>query len=230
MIQLKTDCLIFQTNDGEQVPCSAEWVTLELMGEGAQLVDPEVVRHASAAVLHYFKHELQRQFVSVGEFAAALERVLRNFGLSVYADTDTDAQNRTAKRRVMECNLQALATSAALTALSCFSFPQLRQELQRNLKQAPHMVRFSGLRDCVKQLAGTPRGTSAARTSTTRSSITCAVAGKQKARKTRALWSCYEQERSSRRSSTAKSPPTSFTKTTLCSPSATSTPKRPSMS
>ena len=32
MIQLKTDCLIFQTNDGEQVPCSAEWVTLELMG------------------------------------------------------------------------------------------------------------------------------------------------------------------------------------------------------
>ncbi|HEY3856763.1 MAG TPA: hypothetical protein VGO67_20450 [Verrucomicrobiae bacterium] len=156
MIQLKTDCLIFQTNDGEQVPCSAEWVTLELMGEGAQLVDPEVVRHASAAVLHYFKHELQRQFVSVGEFAVALERVLRNFGLSVYADTETTPKTEP-QRRVMECNLPALAKSSGADGFELLFFPQLRQELQRNLKQGPHMVRFSGLRDCVKQLAGTPR-------------------------------------------------------------------------
>src|ERR1700678_1629729 len=54
MIQLKNDCLILQTESGQQIPCSAESVTFELMGEGAQLVDPEVVRHASAAVLHYF--------------------------------------------------------------------------------------------------------------------------------------------------------------------------------
>ncbi len=60
MIQLKSDCLIIQTTDGQQIPCSAEWVTLELMGEGAEWIDPETVRHASAAVLHYFKHELQR--------------------------------------------------------------------------------------------------------------------------------------------------------------------------
>src|ERR1700677_2701568 len=89
MIQLKSDCLIFQTNDGEQVPCSAEWVTFELLGQGSELVDPEIVRHASAAVLHYFKHELQRQSVSVGEFALALEKVLRSFGLSVHADCQT---------------------------------------------------------------------------------------------------------------------------------------------
>ena len=157
MIQLKTDCLIFQTNDGEQVPCSAEWVTLELMGDGAQLVDPEVVRHASAAVLHYFKHELQRQFVSVGEFAAALERVLRNFGLSVYADTDTAPKSEPQQRRVMECNLPALAKSSGADGFELIFFPQLRMELQRNLKEGPQMVRFSGLRDCVKQLAGTPR-------------------------------------------------------------------------
>jgi hypothetical protein len=156
MIQLKTDCLIFQTNDGEQVPCSAEWVTLELMGEGAQLVDPEVVRHASAAVLHYFKHELQRQFVSVGEFAAALERVLRSFGLSVYADHETSPSPEPA-RRVSDCNLQALASSTGADGFELLFFPQLRQELQRQLQQAPHMIRFSGLRDCVKQLAGTPR-------------------------------------------------------------------------
>src|SRR5580658_3876079 len=127
MIQLKTDCLIFQTNDGEQVPCSAEWVTLELMGEGAQLVDPEVVRHASAAVLHYFKHELHRQFVSVAEFAAALEKVLKSFGLSVYADSPSTAASAAntssataakskgagSEQRVLDSNLQTLATSAA---------------------------------------------------------------------------------------------------------------------
>src|ERR1017187_10368623 len=69
MIHLKSDCLIFQTNCGQQVPCSAEWVTLELIGDAASLVDPDLIRHASAAVLYYFKHELRRQFVSVAEFA-----------------------------------------------------------------------------------------------------------------------------------------------------------------
>ncbi len=159
MIQLKTDCLIFQTNDGEQVPCSAEWVTLELMGEGAQLVDPEVVRHASAAVLHYFKHELQRQFVSVAEFAAALEKVLRNFGLSVYADHDTppDPAKEKVESRVLDCNLHAMATSAVAEGFELLFFPQLREELHRQLKQSPQMVRFRGLRPCVKQLAGAPR-------------------------------------------------------------------------
>jgi hypothetical protein len=165
MIQLKADCLIFQTNDGDQVPCSAEWVTLELMGEGAQLVDPEVVRHASAAVLHYFKHELQRQFVSVGEFAAALEKVLRSFGLSVYADSEsgtvetaaTADADSTPKPRVVESHLPDLATNAAAEGFELLFFPQLRQELQRQLTHSPKVVRFFGLRDCVKQLAGSPR-------------------------------------------------------------------------
>jgi hypothetical protein len=161
MIQLNADCLIFQTNDGQQVPCSAEWVTLELMGEGAQLVDPEVVRHASAAVLHYFKHELHRQFVSVAEFAAALEKVLRNFGLSVYADHQSSLTGPPAvpatEKRVLDSNLQTLATSAAAEGFELLFFPQLRQELQRQLQRAPEVVRFRGLRDCVKQLTGTPR-------------------------------------------------------------------------
>src|SRR5580658_1434307 len=109
MIQLKTDCLIFHTVDGEEIPCSAEWVTLELMGEGGQLIDPEVVQHASAAVLHYFKHELQRQSVSVGEFAIALEKVLRSFGLSVYADHQPHQPVDPAPPRVLESNLKELA-------------------------------------------------------------------------------------------------------------------------
>jgi hypothetical protein len=157
MIQLKTDCLIFNTQDGEQVPCSAEWVTLELMGEGAELIDPEVVHHASAAVLHYFKHELQRQSVSVGEFAIALEKVLRSFGLSVYADHQSQTPVEPAPPRVLESNLNDLASHAASEGFELLFFPHLRQELKRQLDQSPNVLRFHGLRGCVKQLAGAER-------------------------------------------------------------------------
>lgn len=157
MIQLKPDCLIFQTNDGEQIPCSAEWITLELMGDGANWIDPLIVHNASAAVLHYFKHELSRDFVSVGEFAVALEKVLRGFGLSVYADQDFKKTERQ-EQRVLETNLQELA-SAAGKGFELQFFPNLREELKTKMSQSPHVLRFRGLRGCVKQLAGAERWT-----------------------------------------------------------------------
>jgi len=157
MIQLKSDCLIFKTHDGTNVPCSVEWVTLELMGEGAELIDAEVVRHASAAVLHYFKHELHRQSVSVGEFAIALEKVLQSFGLSVYADHQSDEPAKSDSPRVLESNLNELANHAANEGFELLFFPHLRQELKRQLDQSPNVLRFHGLRDCVKQLTGADR-------------------------------------------------------------------------
>jgi hypothetical protein len=155
MIQLKPDCLIFQTSDGDHVPCSAEWITLELMGEGAAWVDPEIVHHASAAVLHYFKHELSRDFVSVGEFAIALEKVLCGFGLSVYADNDA-ASAPVQEMCVLESNLQELASTAG-KGFELLFFPHLREDLKNKMGQSPHVLRFHGLRGCVKQLAGSER-------------------------------------------------------------------------
>jgi hypothetical protein len=58
---------------------------------------------------------------------------------------------------VLDSNLHTLASSAAAEGFELLFFPQLRQELQRQLQQAPQVVRFRGLRDCVKQLAGAPR-------------------------------------------------------------------------
>jgi hypothetical protein len=141
---------MFQTTDGERVPCSAEWVSFELIGESATLVDPELVRHAAAAVLHYFKQELHRSFVSVAEFASALERALRGLGLSIFADSQPDFL------RVQESHLPDLIQNAG-QAGELFFFPHLRQQLQRQLEQSPHIVRFNGLRPCVKQLAGADR-------------------------------------------------------------------------
>jgi hypothetical protein len=157
MIQLKTDCLIFHTNNGEQMPCSVEWVTIELMGEAAEFIDPEVVHNASVAVLHYFKNELQRQSVSVGEFAIALEKVLRSFGLSVYADHQPQPPVAPVPPTVLESNLIDLASHAASEGFELLFFLQLRQELKRQLDQSPNVLRFHGLRGCVKQLAGAGR-------------------------------------------------------------------------
>lgn len=159
MIQLRPDCLIFQTSDGEQIPCSAEWITLELMGEGAAWMDPEIVHHASAAVLHYFKHELSRDFVSVGEFAIALEKVLRGFGLTVYADDKTESAPDPASVTadcVVDANLQELAAAAG-KGFELKFFPNLREEMKNKMCQSPKVVRFHGLRGCVKQLAGAER-------------------------------------------------------------------------
>lgn len=157
MIQLKADCLIFKTNDGEQIPCSAEWVTLELMGDSALLVDPELVRNASAAVLHYFKHELQRQYVSVGEFAQALEKVLRGFGWNVYSEHTPPPPELEEPKSILEYNLRQLAGNAACESFELAFFPQLRIELKRQLEKSPNILRFHGLRDCVKTLSGSSR-------------------------------------------------------------------------
>jgi len=60
-------------------------VTVELIGEAAAELDPELIRMAARAVLHYFKVEMGKTAVSVGEFSRALAAVLRGFGLSVKA-------------------------------------------------------------------------------------------------------------------------------------------------
>ena len=76
MIALQSDCLLFQLTNGESVPCSAEMISVELVGGGDGPFDPEVLRHAAASVFHYFKNELCRETVTVGEFAGALEKVI----------------------------------------------------------------------------------------------------------------------------------------------------------
>jgi hypothetical protein len=151
MIALSSDCLLFQLTSGESVPCSAEMITIEIAGNSQGLVDPEMLRHAAASVFHYFKIELARQSVTVGEFTLALEKVLRNFGLTLYADGPPPLA-----RQILEADLGLLARESA-DSLELFFFPRLRDELRMQLRQSPRVLRFRGLRVCVKQLAGAQR-------------------------------------------------------------------------
>src|ERR1041384_8183207 len=83
MIQLHPDCLIFETSSGESIPCSAEVVTIELVGDSK--LDPQTVREAAAAVVYYFRNELGRDNVSGEEFSRSLQRVLNTLGYEVTA-------------------------------------------------------------------------------------------------------------------------------------------------
>lgn len=151
MIQLNRDCLIFRTSDGDNVPCPAELVTLELIGDAAEFLDPQLVENASAAVLHHFKVDQGKTFVTVAEFAEALEKVLRGFGLSV-----APAQEELSEPKVEEADLRLIASTSG-KGCELFFFPHLRDEMRRKLSQSPQVVRFCGLRPCVKQIVGARR-------------------------------------------------------------------------
>jgi hypothetical protein len=151
MIALLSDCLLFQLTNGESVPCSAEMISVELVGGGDGLLDPEVLRHAAASVFHYFKAELCRESVTVGEFAGALEKVLRNLGFTIRAGA---VESRS--RETIETDLGLMAKESG-DSLELFFFPRLRNELRTQLRHSPRVLRFRGLRGCVKQLAGARR-------------------------------------------------------------------------
>lgn len=158
MIQLRSDCLIFRTAGGETLACNAELVAAELLSESKHLVDPEVVRQAVAAVLHYFREEVCRLTVSVPEFSDALARALRGFGLTVVSEAEPAAPAAAMNRRVTEVDLCRLAVGSG-KGCELFFFPLLRSELRARLRELPEILRFKGLRRCVKQLVGARRWT-----------------------------------------------------------------------
>jgi hypothetical protein len=149
MIQLDSDCLFFKTPDGELFPCSAEVASVELVGEAKWLLDPELVQNAAEAVLYYFRHELGRDTVSVGEFSETLQKVLSRLGLDAQAEVTSQAPEP-------ETDLQSLAQAAGKGFELAF-FMRLREELHRHLATAPQKVRFTGLQGSVKTLLGARR-------------------------------------------------------------------------
>lgn len=153
MIQLHPDYLMFQLPNGDSVPCSAETVTFELIGDAADHLDPEMVKNAAAAVLHYFQQDLKRECVSVGEFSEALEEVLRGFGFKV----ETATAKAKPAQPVSEADLDTLASTAAPSGELLF-FALLRDELRRKLPPVPGgRLNLRGLRPCVKHLLGASR-------------------------------------------------------------------------
>ena len=151
MIALDSDCLYFELSNGEKVPLSAANICVEISGDYAHQFDAEFVRHAANAVFHYFRYEKGHQTVSVAEFAEALEKVLSGFTPRLSAPGQPKAP-----LAILDSDLFQLAAESGQNA-ELFFFPRLRAELRRQMNLAPRVVRFHGLRSCVKRLAGARR-------------------------------------------------------------------------
>src|SRR5688572_25749205 len=125
MIRPQPDCLTVKGPGGDSIPCSAELVTVNLLGEAADLLDPELVQNAAQAVLHYFKVEQGKSFVSLQEFSTTLATVLRGFGISINPDDGAPPP-----RRISESDLRELACESGKGFELAF-FPRLRDELRQ---------------------------------------------------------------------------------------------------
>jgi hypothetical protein len=148
---LQPEGLLFHLSTGESVPLWPDMISVQLSGEAAGAIDPEAVRESVAAVFHYFKHELGRHSVSVGEFSRALKKALCRVGL---ASALTEAL--ACAPPAFECDLRRLAQQSD-KGFELLFFPRLRDEMNKQLRQPVRVIRFHGLRGCVKQLAGARR-------------------------------------------------------------------------
>ncbi len=161
MIQLRSDCLVFEVESGDKIPCSVEKLTIEVLSDSLDKVDPDVIQQAAKAVLHYFKDDLGRETVTVQEFTAALEEVLKGLGFTVENGTATPGAVASSPPapgpgEIVEANLEQMASEAG-DDLELKFFPRLRSELKLLLEGTPRVVRFHGLRPCAKRLARVQR-------------------------------------------------------------------------
>ena len=150
MIPQLTDFLVFKSASAE-IPCAPVAVKFELAGESASGVPHELIANAAVGVLHYFYADQGRETVTLAEFARALVKVLRGFGLQLDAETQQPSD-----RPVGQADLRHLACESGKGFELAF-YLRLRQELEAHLGQSPRLIRFTGLRPCVKQLAGAQR-------------------------------------------------------------------------
>lgn len=143
---------IFLGSPGEgAVPCSIDQITLELVGSAVGHVKPEVLREATAAVLHYFKEEMGRIQITPEEFGEALGKVLTGLGVSIEI-TEVLSEPAGSCVTIRE-DLRALAMEAGKLGELGF-FPKLHEVLRRSLEEGGTTVEFRGLRPAVKQLLG----------------------------------------------------------------------------
>jgi hypothetical protein len=151
MILLASNFLFFEMPSGESIPFSPETISVDLAAGSEGMLDPDFAQHTAASVFHYFKHDLGRKSVSVAEFASAFECALQGLGLRLDAGRVTAASDCQIAR-----DLGLLANEAA-DARELLFFPRLRVTVREQMRSSPRMVRFHGLRDCVKRLTGARR-------------------------------------------------------------------------
>lgn len=148
MIQLRTDCLVFETANGETIPCSTRSMNVEVLGNASVQLDSETVRQAALATLHYFRNERRRTAVTLTEFTAAIELVLHKFGLPM-ATYSNDGVTMTATPSHKHGGKQK--------QFEMMFFCVLRDHIHARLRGSERVIHLKGLRDSIQGMFGAGR-------------------------------------------------------------------------
>ncbi len=170
MILLRPDYLVFELPSGDTVPCSATEVAAELVSEAEAPLDPQMLKNAAAAVVHYFRVELGRSAVRIEEFTLALKKALSGLGFEVtesvvpssaIASTSaaTPSSYSPMADPVGEVLTQTDLVRIESSAGELSFYPSLREDLRLRLLSSPRVLAYSGLRDCAKRLCASKRWT-----------------------------------------------------------------------
>ncbi len=182
MIALHSECLLFQLNNGESVPCSADMIAIEIVGEVNGLLEPETLRHAAASVFHYFKTELSRETVTIGEFSLALEKALHHLGYSIHAQDPGAPPPGSGDGDLIQL---AQETGGSLELLF---FPRLRDELPSGSATRRSWCGFTACAVVSSSSPAPGAGAAVASSCRIRSWIICAVASRRKPTRITVRW------------------------------------------
>ena len=152
MIQLQSNCLVFRMSSGELLPCAAEEIAEELLGDAINLIEPQTIQEVLKAVVYYFREERNFSSVSIDQFSSALGKVLQGFGFDVVFDEDPNLD-----LHIEQTDLHLLASETEGQSLELFFFQRLRRQVLTNLRRSPNIIQFNGLKECVKQIVGAER-------------------------------------------------------------------------
>ncbi len=150
MILLAEDYLLFQLPSGESVPLGPDMIRFEVPEANDSVLTTDTVNQAAAAVFHYFKHELKRTAVSLGEFTLALEKVLRELERAAQATNSP-------KPGLIKAESDLNELAEAVNGVELLFFTELRRAMRAQLRNGPSTLHFRGLRACVKRLSGARR-------------------------------------------------------------------------
>ena len=146
------DSLVFKVPEQDALPTGQGEVAFQLFGDGDELVAPDVIHNAAAAVLHFFREDRGLETVPVAEFSAVLEKVLKGLGFNVSWSATRPPD------RAVEADLQSLAQDSG-PGFELVFFQRLRDQVRQNLQGSPPMLKFAGLRGCVRHMTGARRWT-----------------------------------------------------------------------
>lgn len=152
MIQLNPECVMVELENGKALPCSVELLTVEMLGEKAAWMDPEILKNIFEAVMLYLKDELGKGSVPFHEFAHVLEEVMKGFGFEVSVPKTPQPTQQVQKMDLSEWfGRQELGFDLML-------FQRLREKLSERLVEEPTGVLWiHGTRNCVKTHLGARR-------------------------------------------------------------------------